>query len=52
MVSLTQNAYYIAGENPKAWSPAFYSLLLIQCYLQLGYFLLPDCEIFLWRAIE
>jgi hypothetical protein len=26
--SLTQNAYYIAGENPKAWSPAFYSLLL------------------------
>ena len=26
--SLTQNGYYIAGENPKAWSPAFYSLLL------------------------
>jgi hypothetical protein len=26
--SLTQNAYYIAGENPKAWSPAFYLLLL------------------------
>ena len=26
--SLTQNSYYIAGENPKAWSPAFYSLLL------------------------
>ena len=27
-VSLTQNGYYISGENPKAWSPAFYSLLL------------------------
>jgi hypothetical protein len=26
--SLTQNSYYIAGANPKAWSPAFYSLLL------------------------
>ena len=26
--SLTQNGYYIPGENPKAWSPAFYSLLL------------------------
>src|SRR4029077_3622799 len=26
--SLTQNGYYIAGEKPKAWSPAFYSLLL------------------------
>jgi hypothetical protein len=26
--SLTQNSYYIAAENPKAWSPAFYSLLL------------------------
>jgi hypothetical protein len=26
--SLTQNGYYISGENPKAWSPAFYSLVL------------------------
>ena len=23
-----QNSYYLAGENPKAWSPAVYSLLL------------------------
>jgi hypothetical protein len=26
--SLTQNAYYLEGENPKAWSRAFYLLLL------------------------
>ena len=26
--SLTQDSYYIAGKDPKAWSPAFYSLLL------------------------
>jgi hypothetical protein len=26
--SLTQNSYYISGKDPKAWSPAFYSLLL------------------------
>jgi hypothetical protein len=25
--SLIQDEYYIAGENPKAWSPAIYSLL-------------------------
>ena len=26
--SLTQDGYYIAGENPRAWCPAFFSLLL------------------------
>jgi hypothetical protein len=56
--SLIQNSYYIAGENPKTWSPAFYSLLLgpiglfaefwsgwpIQFWFCLppGYFLLPE----------
>jgi len=28
ITSLTQNAYYVAGENPKASSPALYMLFL------------------------
>jgi hypothetical protein len=38
VASLTQNGYYIAGESPKAWSPAFYSLLLGPIALFAGVF--------------